>query len=143
MKEIKIQEKDNFCLCSILQTIFKEHQIQISQTEISGQLTKSRCGFLVDDSAIKNFLISQGFNYNFYWYNEIPFNESDLLLKEMNNYHGVIGIKTHTYLLNEFKDPLLTIIDPQNSSLINSDIFLIRGEMEKKGGFFGLLKYIL
>lgn len=143
MKQIKIQEKENFCLCSVLQSIFNEHNIFFSQKEISEKLTKSNNGFLADDKRIILFLSSQGFNYSFYRHNEVPFNELDFLLEDMKDNHGIIGIKNHAYLLGNFNYPFLEIIDPQNNSVISYKISSIKQEIEKKGGLFGLLKYRL
>lgn len=139
--KIKIQERDNFCLCSVLQAIFKQHEIYFSQIEIADRLTLSEKGFLVNDVSIKRFLSSK-FDYSFYWYDETPFNEPDTLLKEMNQHHGLIGIKNHVYLFSEFREPFLQIINPKNADIIEEDISLIRREMQEKDGFFGLLKYI-
>jgi hypothetical protein len=61
----------------------------------------------------------------------------------MNRHHGIIGIKNHVYLLNEFHYPILQMINPEDISILEKDISLIRREMEEKTGFFGLLKYIL
>ena len=143
MKQIKIQEKDNFCLCSVLQSIFNEHNIFFSQKEISKKLTKSKKGFLADDKRIIHFLSSQGFYYFFYKHNEVPFNELDFLLEDMRDNHGIIGIKNHAYLLNNFHYPFLEIIDPQNNSVFSYKISSIKQEIENKGGLFGVLKYIL
>jgi hypothetical protein len=139
--KIKIQEKDNFCLCSVLQAIFRKYEIYFSQEEIAKNLTPLGNGFLPGDDKIKEFLRNK-FNYEFYLHDETPFNEPDMLLKEMNQYHGIVGINHHVYLLEEFKDPILQMIDPKAIKIIEKNILLVRREMEEKDGFFGLLKYI-
>jgi hypothetical protein len=140
--KIKIQEEDNFCLCSVLQAIFKKHEIYFSQIEIAKNLTPSEKGFFADDFRIKNFLNNNKFNYEFYFYDKTPFNEPDMLLREMDKHHGIIGIKNHVYLLNEFQDPILQIINPKDNKIIKNNIYLIRREMQEEDGFFGLLEYI-
>jgi hypothetical protein len=139
---ITIQEETNFCLCSVLQAIFKEENINISQREIAKNLTLSREGFVQNDDKIKKFLYSNRFEYSVYWYNQIPFNEPDMLLSEMNEHHGLIGIGHHVYLLNGFKDPLLQMTNPEDAKKTSTTLNPLRKEMQEKDGFFGLLKYI-
>ena len=63
------QEKNNYCLCSVLQDIlFYEKKIKISQDEIAKRLTPAEKGFKADDENIKKFMKEQGFDYQFYWY---------------------------------------------------------------------------
>ena len=50
------QERDSYCICSVLQAIFKKYGINISQGDIAGNLSPSEKGFLVDDKKIKKFL---------------------------------------------------------------------------------------
>lgn len=141
--EIKIQEKSNFCLCSVLQAIFRKYEIYFSQEEIAKNLTPSERGFLADDLRIKQFFNHNRFDYIFYRYNETPFNEPDMFLKEMEKHEGIIGINSHAYLLNEFQDPILRIINPENAVITELTLPLIEKEMHQKDGFFGLLKHML
>ena len=136
------QEKNNFCICSCLQAIFNKHNIKISQEEIAGNLNPSKNGFYVDDDKIKEFLIKNKFEYSYYPYNATPFNEPDILLKEMNENEGFIGINSHIYLLTKFKDPLLNLINPLDNKPLRKNIYNTMNEMQEKYGFFGLLKYI-
>jgi hypothetical protein len=140
--EVEIQEENNFCLCSVLQAILRKHEVYFSQREIANNLTPSEKGFYADDERIKIFLNNNNFQYEFYWHNQTPFNERDSFLIEMNNHEGILGINNHVYLLNEFKDPILTITNPKDAKQMNTDIYFITKEMHEKGGFFGLLKYI-
>lgn len=140
--ELKVQEEDNFCLCSVLQTILKRKNIEISQREIANNLTPSDNGFFADDLQIKNFMRINGFNYQFYGYNQTPFNEPDMLLLEMNENDGLLGINNHIYLLENFKYPKIEMIDPKNGELIQTDIYQTIRKMESDGGFYGLIKYI-
>ncbi len=136
------QERNNYCICSVLQAIFNNNKINLSQKEIADNLTPSDKGFLPHDDTIKNFLRSRGFEYFFYWYNETPFNEPDELLRDMNKYEGIIGIKSHIYLLKNFNDPILEIINPENNKVFRKDIYETLKEMKKLEGFFGLVKIL-
>jgi hypothetical protein len=140
--EVKIQEDNNLCLCSVLQTILRNRQIYFGQREIARCLTPSEKGYYADDQRIKIFLLQNKFEYSYYKYNATPFNEPDMLLKEMNENEGFIGVNNHVYLLNEFKDPLLEMIDPLNVNFIHENLYDLMGKMKKDFGFFGLLKYI-
>ena len=142
MKDYKVipQERNTYCLCSVLQAIFCRHGMQIAQDEIASKLTPSEKGFRVDDQRIISFLESHGFNYEHYWHNQTPFNEPDLFLQRMQKYDGILGFRTHVYLLQEFKDPTLRLIDPDKANLIETDIYEVLKEMQKSVGFFGLLK---
>ena len=134
------QEKDNFCICSCLQAIFDKYNIKISQKEISKNLNPSKNGFYVDDDKIKKFLIKNKFEYFYYAYNATPFNEPDMLLNEMNENEGFIGINSHIYLLTEFKEPLLNLINPLDNKPLIKNIYNTINEMQEKYGFFGLVK---
>ena len=74
------QENDKYCLCSIIQAILGIYGIKISQIDIGDELTSSDKGFLAHDIRIKDFLMSKGFEYKFYWYNATPYNEPDEFL---------------------------------------------------------------
>lgn len=134
------QKRNNYCVCSVLQAIFDKYNIKIFQEKIAENLTPSKNGFKINDYKIKNFLGNLGFNYNFYWYDETPFNEPDILLYEMQQKNGIIGIKTHVYLLKEFKDPKLYLIDPKDCSKKKKDIFDLLNDMKKGKVFFGLIE---
>lgn len=134
--------KNNFCLCSVLQTIFKKYGLKISQEEIAKNLTTSENGFLADDPQIKKFMQINGFDYDFYWHNETPFNEPDMLLRDMDENNGILGINHHIYLLRDFQDPKIKMVEPENRRTIETDIYHVRREMENAGGFFGLIRYI-
>src|SRR3989338_2975805 len=134
------QERDSYCICSVLQVIFKKYGINISQGDIAGNLSPSEKGFLVDDKKIKKFLQSKGFGYEHYWHNQTPFNETDMVLADMCDNHGVIGINSHVYLLRNFSDPQLEMINPADGKTINKDIYQLLREMERSEGFFGLIR---
>ena len=95
---------------------------------------------MVNDASIGNFLLSNGFGYEHYFWNETPFHEPDDLLNEMNRNEGIVGINKHFYILKSFKDPDLEIIDPVNGKLIRKSIYEVLNEMHEKDGGFGLIK---
>ncbi len=142
MKDYRLipQERWDYCLCSVLQAIFDRHGISISQDEIARNLTQKDKGFSAHDDKFRIFLRSNGFQYNFYWYNETPFNEPDTLLGRMGKYDGIIGVNTHVYLLKGFHDPLLTIINPEDNKSIEREIHELLEEMRKNEGCFGLIR---
>lgn len=133
-------ERDNYCVCSVIQGIFKSHGINLSQEEIAGRLTPSEHGFLVDDEKMKELMLEMGFSYSYFPHNATPFNEPDMLLGDMNENQGFLGINPHAYLLGGFNDPELTLIDPLDCSRNKRDIYGVLREMQQKGGGFGLIK---
>ena len=135
------QEKDNFCICSCLQAIFNKHNIKISQEEIANNLTPAKKGFRIHDKTFKNFVNAKGFYFEFYWYNETPFNEPDSLLEEMMKNEGFVGINSHTYLLENFNYPNIKLIDPENRLIKEYTLQSMYKDMQKDNeGFFGLVK---
>lgn len=143
MKEFQVtpQEKHDFCVCSVLQAVLRRYDINFSQNEIANNLTPGKNGgYMVDDASIGNFLFSNGFKYEHYFWNETPFHEPDSLLQEMNKHEGSVSIGKHWYLLKSFKDPDLEIIDPVNGKLIRKSIYEVLKEMHEKDGGFGLIK---
>lgn len=137
---LKLQERDNYCLCSVLQSILRRHGVSFSQREIADSLTPSENGLISHDDKIKEFHRSKGFEYSHYWHNETPFNEPDMVLSDMHDNDGLVGIGSHVYLLKYFDDPVLELIDPKGGGVIKKDIYQLLREMEKSGGFFGLVK---
>ena len=142
------QEKSNFCVCSALQAILRSHGLEYTQDQIASRLNSSEDGSLIVDSMMEKFMSENSFRYNHFYYNTTPFNEPDTLLREMDSHHGIIGIEMigiglHVFLLDEFKDPKLKVIDPKNGDVLNMDIYkLLRGMKDTNTGVFGLIKYI-
>src|SRR3989344_8350371 len=121
------QEREDYCVCSVLQAIFRRHGINISQREIADKLTPDKHGFHPNDKNMRTLIESNGFSYVFYWRNEVPFNESEMALWEMESHAGFIGIKTHVYLFKDYKPPQVKVINPENGSVeVMSDLDLDR-----------------
>ncbi len=138
------QEKNNFCICAVLQAIFYKYHIKISQEEIAENLTPAEKGFKIHDNSFKNFVNAKRFYFEFYWHNETPFNEPDSLLEEMIKNEGFIGINAHTYLLNNFNYPNVKLIDPKNCSIKEYTLSGMYKEMQNDNeGFFGLIKKLV
>ncbi len=145
MKEFKLtfQEKKNFCVCSVLQAILRKYNINLSQKEISKNLTPSKeGGYFIDDGNVGNFLFSKGFRYEHYFWNTTPFHEPDSLLEEMNQNEGMIGFNKHVYILKNFQDPELEIIDPKDGEIIKKNLHDLLKDMKEKEGIFGLIKKV-
>jgi ABC-type bacteriocin/lantibiotic exporter with double-glycine peptidase domain len=135
------QEKYDFCVCSVLQAILRRYNINLSQNEIANNLTPCQNGgYKVNDASISNFLLSKGFRYEHYFWNETPFHEPDSLLEEMNKNEGSVSIGRHWYILKNFNDPNLEIIDPKDGEIIKKSIYGVLKEMHEKDGGFGLIK---
>ncbi|MCP6719625.1 MAG: hypothetical protein KJI71_05415 [Patescibacteria group bacterium] len=134
-------ERGNYCVCSVLQAIFKGHGIEISQDEIAGRLTPiTERAFYVDDENMDLFMLEMGFDYTYFPHNATPFNEPDMLLGEMIENHGFLGVNNHAYLLENFKDPELTLINPEDGSRTRKHIRDMLVKMRKGKGGFGLIK---
>jgi hypothetical protein len=139
-----MQERNNYCLCSVLSDIFLDYDIRMSQKDIARNLTPSEKGFKGDDNKIRNFLREKGFDYNFYWWNQTPFNEPDSLLIEISENNGFVAFGDHAVRVLEFDDPKVVVLDPASCNESPTDLdynFLISRLRESDGGF-GLLKYI-
>ena len=137
-----IQEEEYYCLCTILSDILLQHKINLSQKEIANNLTPAKNGFRVDDDKIKNFLINRGFDYNFYWWNETPFNEPYSVLKEISNNEGFIGLGDHAYRILKFEDPTIITVDPAIGLPKDFNYYFIMNSLSKLDGGFGLIKHI-
>ncbi|HTZ41732.1 MAG TPA: hypothetical protein VMC07_00800 [Candidatus Omnitrophota bacterium] len=137
--ELTVQEKRDYCVCSVLQAVFRKHGLEISQEEIAGNLTHGEeRGFKIDDKRIREFFLRNGFIYTPFGEDETPFNEPDGLLKEMQKHDGIIGIENHVYLLETFQDPRVMLIDPKDGQEVEKNYYQLLREM-KNGGFFGLI----
>ena len=120
------QEEDNYCACSVLQAIVRNHGIELSQKDIAKNLTPTKKRlFLVYDSKIKEFLHQKGLNYEYYDYNKTPHNEPDTLLKEINEKDILINVDSQAFLLLDFKDPELSLLDPGDASTKNIDLSIM------------------
>lgn len=135
-------EEKNFCVCSCLQAIFDFEGKKISQKDISKKLNLGKEGFKIHDDKIKEFLFETGFNYVFYWRNETPLNEPELVLDDMKKEHGLVGIKNHSYLFYDFKYPKVQLIDPNDKKIKTQDYDEMIKEMYNSEGFFALIKKI-
>ena len=134
-------EKSSYCVCSVLQAIFKIQGIGISQDEIAGRLTPyGEKLFHIDDEQMRLFMLNMGFNYEYFPHNATPFNEPDMLLDEMTKNHGLLGVNNHAYLLEDFNDPELELIDPKDGSKGKKHIRDLLAEMGRSKGCFGLVK---
>lgn len=134
------QEKENYCVCSVLQGVFRKYHLFVNQEDIAKNLTPSEKGFYVDDKRFKDFLNKNGFEYEYYFHNQTPFNEPDTLLLEMNKENGFLGHHNHVYLLDEYIDPIVNLIDPSNSYSVSNELSDLMVKMMEGKGFFGLIK---
>ena len=138
--ELIPQEKDNYCICSILQGIFIKYGIRDSQDQIAANLSPTEFGHKVDDERITTFLISRGFDYRFYWHNETPFNEPNTLLWEISANDGFIAIGRHAQRVLHFADPDIFIDDPADTKRKVVSIYEVLPDLARLGGGFGLIK---
>lgn len=136
------QEKNNYCLCSVLSDIFSRYGFGFTKEFIGDYLTPTLKGFRADDDKIKNFLNLNGLEYNFYWWNQTPLNEPDLLLREIAKNEGFVGIGDHAYRIISFKDPEIIIMNPDNviKSPEKMDYYSLMKKLKKNDGGFGLIK---
>jgi hypothetical protein len=138
--QLILQEKNNYCLCSVLQGILSERDLIVSQDYIALNLTPSEKGFRADDARIKEFMENKGFDYQFYWWNTTPLNEPDSLLKEISMNDGFLGVGIHTYRILDFKDPKIITDNPEDSSKKIFNIYNLMKDFSKTDGGFGLIK---
>ena len=136
------QEKENFCVCAVLQAIFDVDGLRVNQEDISGRLTVCEKGFKMNDDRVKTFLNEMGYDFWFYWRNETPLNEPWLVLDDMKQDHGLVGIDCHMYLFSDFDYPGVNLIDPSDGKIISKEYDEMVREMCETEGFFGLIKKI-
>ena len=136
------QERDNHCVCSVVQAVLKGKGIDLSQKEIADQLTLGREGFLVQDERMKTFLSAKGLKYEFYWRDETPFNEPYSVLEEMRDHAGIIGVGSHAYLFRHLNGNEVHLIDPKNGKEVKKDYYDLLREMGNSEGCFGLIKKV-
>ncbi|MEX0921072.1 MAG: hypothetical protein WDZ62_02295 [Candidatus Pacearchaeota archaeon] len=139
---LALQEKQNYCVCAVLQNIFIKYDIHLSQEDIAKSLTPSEKGFYVDDKNFYNFMNLVGLKYKYYFHNETPFNEPETLLEEMSNTNGFIGHHNHVYLLENFKDPIVKMVDPKDNRIISRNLEKLMLNLKSGRGFFGLVKRV-
>lgn len=138
-----MQEKNNYCLCSVLQDILRYHKIKVNQDEIAKRLTSDTKGFRADDENITEFLREKELEYKFYWHNETPFNEPDEVLKEIQNNknsEGFIALGNHTYRIINFQDSTILVIDPKDGQMSEKNYYDLMKEFARIDGGFGLIK---
>ena len=86
---------------------------------------------------------NRGFIYSLFSIYETPFNEPDELLKEMCLHDGIVGIDDHVYLVKDFKDSVVKLVDPKTGQEVEKDYYKLLREMEKDiDNGFGLIKRI-
>ncbi len=134
------QEKDTYCVCASLQAIFRRHDLEVSQDDIASQLNPSKKGFYVDDDAIKTFVGRQGFDYESYMHNQVPFGEYDFLVDDIAEHDGFVGFDNHVRLVIGFRDPTLMLLDPLQGERERKDLSDLVQQMQKSAGYFSLLR---
>jgi len=148
MKKYNLSPPENnvWCVPSCLQAVLRYGGQEMSQKKIYNKLTKMENGFvLINDNKIEKFFEKRGFMYNSYFYNETPFNEPDGLLEKMSEEknHGILGINNHVYLLIEFSDPDLMLLEPKKRVMIKRDLIDLNTWMHENSiGVFGLVKKV-
>ena len=134
-------EKNKYCVCSVIQAILGSKGINFSQDEIARKLTPSEQGFLVDDGRMKDLFAGNGLSYEFYWRNEVPFNDPEFVLEEMQENQGFIGIGNHVFLFRSYDGSSLEVFDPENGEAKKISYDEMARRMKESGkGCFGLVK---
>jgi hypothetical protein len=139
---LKSQEKENYCVPSVLQSIFNKYGMGISQDIIANELTPSEHGFKVNDNKMKDFIGFMGFNFEHYFHNTAPLNEPELLFDDFDKKDIFIGYNNHLGLVTGYDYPHISFRDPKDASLhlMMFETLLKRMRNSKDGGDFGLLK---
>ena len=140
MKILNPPARKDYCVCSVLQAVFRRYNIYLSQENIAGNLTPDENGFRIDDSKIRGFFDSKGFDYAWRWHDRVSLNELYPFLEDMDRNSGIVGINTHLYLLGGSRDPMLELIDPLDEKVRREELFTLLRIMSKTKGFFGLIR---
>lgn len=135
------QKEDIYCLCSVISDILLDRKERfISKENIAKNLTPGKYGFRADDDKIKFFMNNHGFDYNFYWWNETPLGDPSLLLEDISNNEGFVGIGNHVYRVLKFEEPTLSVKDPADKSLNRFNYYELMKDLSIEDGGFGLIK---
>ena len=137
------QERDDYCVCSVLQAILKGYGIDISQDEIASNLTpgENENGFLVYDERMRDFVEGKGLSYEFCWYNQTPLNDPDSVLLDMRDHSGFVGIGSHLYLFQNYRRSQVELRNPKDNEIVVYDINdMVREMSSLERGSFGLIK---
>jgi hypothetical protein len=133
-------EEDDYCVCSVLQSILRKYEVEMSQEEIARNLTPDDSGFRVDDSRIRRFMESNGLDYGWRWHDMISLRDLNSFLEDMDRESGIVGINEHLYLLGRFEKPMLELIDPMDERVRSEELFSLLRRMDKTKGLFGLIR---
>ena len=139
------QEKVHYCAPAMTQAILREHEIYLNQSQIAQAVgCTEKDGTYIND--LGNFLLKQGFNFEFFDYNKVPLNEPDSLLKENIGKKHIFLLypnseKNHFVLVTGFSDPIITIIDSHDLTKKQVNLACLTRRMsEKSSGGFGLVE---
>lgn len=141
--KLEKQEKDYWCFPACLQAVLREHELGCSQGKIAEELKLDETGASLE--SVSDFLRTKGFDFNFYNYNEVPFNEPDSLIENNRHKNIIIAVANskgyHVLLLEEFRFPNIVVREPRDTEAYRTDLYkLMRSMHHKKQGGFGLIE---
>ncbi len=139
------QENEYWCFPACLQAVLRRHQIEETQGNIADivQINPNDSQLNEQLNKISTYLRQRGFDLTFYNYNETPLNEPDSLLSESirKGLDVLVAVPVtrakHILLLKDFRDPELTLLDPEGPVERKRNIYDLIREMqqEQTGGF--------
>lgn len=141
------QEQRSWCLPACLQAVLRRYDMFEEQREIAKELETDETGTRVE--RIGEFLWNRGFSFEDYNYNQVQFNEPELLLgeAEMRGHDVLVDIPIrgenlkHFLLLQEVKRNNIVLLDPDGLGTLEVNLRRIYGEMfQREMGGFGVIQ---
>ncbi|MDD5133684.1 MAG: cysteine peptidase family C39 domain-containing protein [Candidatus Nanoarchaeia archaeon] len=141
---LKQQEDPYFCIPACLQAILEYHNLNLTQKEIARRINCMQKG-VFNLRPVQDFMETKGFRFYYVNWNEISNDSRDTFLEINKDEHILVCIPNncdgrHGLLLEDFKDPLLYVIDPMDVKIHELDLYKLTNQMRyKNDGGFGLV----
>lgn len=143
---ITLQENRDFCMPSVFQAIMRKYDFELTQEQIAREVNFSP-EKLVYFEDCADFFKKRNLQFNFYHYNQTPWNDHEILVSEAfeKGQDLVVAYESpkklsHAHLALDFSQRQLIMQDPGNFSIFSFDIYELERKMwADKVGVYGLV----
>jgi hypothetical protein len=130
-----------------IQAVLRRRGIKETQNSIAKEVNcSSDNNGCVFNSQLSEFFSRRNLSFDFFWYNEIPGNDIDIILEDYfkKDYDIILGTLIsksrdlkHTCLIEDIKRNQLTLLDPKDNliSYVNLEKIYSKMWQDKIGGF--------
>ena len=137
------KQQGNLCIPAVIQAVLRKHHIELMQERIAKQLVRRKKGLMFDES-LRRIFDKYNLLYQYFNFNETPFNEPDFLLQENQDKDIMIGYDKgqglHIQLLIYFQYPKIILLDPADCRQHEENFQnILRTMFDTKKGGFGLV----